>query len=198
MVKNSTRQRIVAGARRHFFARGFRSVTMDDLTEELGMSKKTLYLHFANKAALLEAVLQDKFRSVDADLNRVTAECSTNFLAALHQLLVCMQRHTQEVQPSFVRDVRRAAPELFQIVQARRRDIIQRHFSKLLAAGQKVGIIRKDIPLKVAIEILLGTTQAIMNPQKIAELNLTPKSGFSAIITVFLEGMITKKGRAKR
>lgn len=194
----STRQRIIAGARRHFFANGFRGVTMDDLAGELGMSKKTFYLYFENKAALLDAVLQDKFRSVDGDLARVTSECSTDFLAGLHHLLVCLQHHTQELQPAFVRDVQRAAPELFQKVQTRRRDIIQRHFTKLLSAGQKVGLIRKDIPLKIAIEILLGTTQAIMNPAKIAELDLTLKSGFSAILTVFLEGMVTRNGRAKR
>ena len=39
-------RRIVAGARRYFFAHGFRGVTMDDLAAELAMSKKTLYAHF--------------------------------------------------------------------------------------------------------------------------------------------------------
>ncbi|PYK63066.1 MAG: hypothetical protein DME50_18215, partial [Verrucomicrobia bacterium] len=40
-----SRQRIVEAARAHFFSHGFRSVTMDDLAEELGISKKTLYAH---------------------------------------------------------------------------------------------------------------------------------------------------------
>src|SRR6266536_2863827 len=43
------RQRIVDAARVHFFSNGFRSVTMDDLAEELGISKKTLYAHFPGK-----------------------------------------------------------------------------------------------------------------------------------------------------
>jgi len=46
-------------------------------------------------------------------------------------------------------------------------------------------------------EILLGAVQAIMNPTKMAELGLTPKTGFSAILTVILEGVITEKGRSK-
>jgi hypothetical protein len=45
------------------------------------------------------------------------------------------------------------------------------------------------------IEILLGTVQAIMNPSKMAELDLTPKTGYSAITTVILEGVLTEKGR---
>ena len=47
------------------------------------------------------------------------------------------------------------------------------------------------------IEILLGATEAIMNPPKMAELGLTPKTGFLAIITVFLEGLLTEKGRLR-
>lgn len=171
---------------------------MDDLAAELGMSKKTLYVHFPNKTALLEEVFRDKFGSLDADLARITSVRSKDFMEALHESLACMQRHTREVQLPFVRDVQRESPELFQSAQAQRAQVIQRHFTSLLLAGRKVGIIRRDIPLKLAIEILLGATQAIMNPQKIEELSLTPKSGFSAIITVFLEGMITAKEKLKR
>src|SRR5215813_6363527 len=83
-VENSASQRIVATARRHFFAHGFRSVTMDDLADELGMSKKTLYACFPNKAALLEAVVLAKFRGIENELNEGTSECSFDVLAALH------------------------------------------------------------------------------------------------------------------
>src|SRR6266545_7885936 len=87
LVENSAAQRIVTAARRHFFTHGFRGVTMDDLAEELGMSKKTLYAEFAGKTALLRAVLLDKFRSVETDLDAIMARCSADALAALQQLL---------------------------------------------------------------------------------------------------------------
>src|SRR5262245_39265398 len=115
-------RRIVAAARRHFLAHGFRRVTMDDLAEELGMSKKTLYAHFPSKAALLEAVLLDKSRAIEAEVARITSECSSDFLAGLHQLLACLQRHAEEIRPPFLRDLQREAPELFKVVEGRRRD----------------------------------------------------------------------------
>lgn len=196
-VENSVSQRIVAAARRHFLVHGFRSVTMDDLAEEVGMSKKTLYAHFPSKPALVEAVLLDKFCSVEADLDRIMAECSSDVLTALQRLLACMQHHTGEIQPPFVRDIRREAPEIFKIVESRRRDVIQRYFGKLFSEGRRAGIIRKDIPTKLVIEILLGATEAIMNPQKMAELDLTPRTGYSAIISVILEGVVTEGTRSK-
>jgi AcrR family transcriptional regulator len=195
---DAVRQRIVTGARQHFFAQGFRAVTMDDLAEELGMSKKTLYAHFASKMALVEAVFDDKFREVQRDLGLITEEYSSDFLGALRRMPDCIQRHMAEIQPPFLRDVRRAAPEVFQRVEIRRRGLIQNHFGRLLAEGRRRGIIRKDIAPDLIVEILLGATQAIMNPQKLGELDITPKVGFSSIIAVVLEGVLTEEGRSKR
>jgi AcrR family transcriptional regulator len=197
LIQNPVSQRIVAVARRHFFSFGFRGVTMDDLAGELGMSKKTLYAHFPSKAALLDAVVLDKSHQVESDLERITSECSSDFLAGLHQLLACMQGHLEEIRPPFVRDIRREAPELFKLVERRRAELIHRYFGKLVGEGRKAGILRKDIPVKLVIEILLATVQAIMNPEKLTELGLTPKMGFSAIITVIFDGVITDAGRSK-
>jgi len=190
-------RRIVSAAREHFFAHGFRRVTMDDLAEDLGMSKKTLYASYPSKTKLLQAVLVDKFRSVETDLDAIMARCSDDALAELHQFLACMQGHAEEIQPPFVRDMRREAPELFKFVEARRRQLIQKYFGRIFAEGRRAGIIRKDISTELIVEILLGAVQAIMNPAKIEELGLVPKTGYGAIISVILNGVVAKPRGAK-
>jgi AcrR family transcriptional regulator len=195
-LKSAAAQRIVTAARQHFLAHGYRSVTMDDLAEELGMSKKTLYAFFPSKTDLLRAVLLDKFRSVETDLDRIISECSSDFLMALRELLACVQLHTGEIQPAFVRDLRRESPEIFKLVEGRRRKVIQRYFGKIFEEGRKAGIFRRDVPTQLMIEILLGATEAIMNPPKLAELGLSPKDGYLTIITVVLEGVLTEEGRS--
>jgi AcrR family transcriptional regulator len=189
-------RRVVAAARRHFFAHGFRRVTMDELAHDLGMSKKTLYACFRSKSALVKAVLLDKFHEIEADLQRITSDCS-DIARVLHELLACVQRHTGEIQPPFVRDIRRDAPDLFAIVETRRRLVIQRHFGTFFDHARKAGMIRKDVPAALVTEMLLGSIQAVLNPAKMAELGLTPKTGFSAIIAVILEGVLTPSGRAR-
>jgi AcrR family transcriptional regulator len=196
-AKPSTRQRIVAAARQHFFAHGFRGVTMDDLAGQLGMSKKTLYANFASKTALLEAVLLAKFSEVDSDLTAVATESRSDFAAGLQALLACLQRHTGEIQPPFVRDLGRDAPEMFRIIEHRRHELIARHVGELLTEGQRQGLIRKGLSAELILEILLGTVQSVMTPPKMAELGLTPKTGLTAILTVFLEGVITPDGRSR-
>jgi AcrR family transcriptional regulator len=189
--------RIVTAAREHFFAHGFRNVTMDDLAAALGMSKKTLYAVFPSKTALLRAVLLDKIGSVERDLDAIMTRSSGDALAALQQLLACMQRHSGEIQPPFVRDMRSESPELFQLVEVRRRAIIQRYFGSIFAAGRRSGSIRRDVSTDLIVEILLSAVQAIMNPANMEQFGLTPKTGYSAITSVILNGVIAKKGSSK-
>jgi len=193
----SVRQRIVTAARRHFFTHGFRGVTMADLAGELGMSKKTFYAHFPGKTALLEAVMSHKFEEVEADLDCIMRQTPDDFIPELQNLLACMQRHADEIQPAFVRDVRREAPELFQLAEQRRARILQRYFGKLFVEGRRAGLIRKDIPVDWIIDILLGATRAFVNPPKLAELGLTVREGFSAVISVVLSGVLTTRGKEK-
>ncbi|HEX3618765.1 MAG TPA: TetR/AcrR family transcriptional regulator [Candidatus Udaeobacter sp.] len=188
-------QRIVEAARAHFFCHGFRSVTMDELAEELGISKKTLYAHFPGKIELLEAVLADKFAGVEAKLNEIARAHPHDFSAALHELLANMQRELDEIKPPFVRDMRLKAPHVFKVIERRRAALIERFFGKLFIEGQRSGMVRKDVPAKLTIEILLAIVQAIMNPLKMEELGMTPKEGFAGILKIILEGALTRRGR---
>jgi len=191
----ASRQLLVEAARAHFFSHGFRSVTMDDLADELGISKKTLYAHFPSKIALLEAVLADKFASVEARLKEVTCTYPQDFSTALQELLSNTQRELDEIKPPFVRDMRQKAPHVFKMVERRRAELIERHFGKLFVEGQRTGMVRKDIPAKLMIEILLTMVQGIMNPPRMQELAMTPKEGFTGIIKIVLEGALTRKGQ---
>lgn len=192
---DSTRQRIVDAARSHFFSHGFRSVTMDDLASELGISKKTLYAHFPGKIDLLEAVLADKFASVESSLEEATGAHPHDFSSALHDLLASARRELDEIKPPFVRDIRQKAPHVFKVIERRRAALIQRYFGKLFVEGQRAGMVRKDVPPNLMIEILLAMIQAIMNPAKMEELGMVPKEGFAGIIKIVLEGALTSKGR---
>ena len=121
---------------------------MDDLAEELGISKKTLYAHFPGKIDLLEAVLANKFASVETTLKEVTRAHPRDFPATLRELLAGTQRELDEIKPPFVRDMRQKAPQVFKVVEQRRAALIGNYFGKLFIEGQRAGMVRKDVPAK--------------------------------------------------
>lgn len=168
---------------------------MDDLANELGISKKTLYAHFPGKLNMLEAVLADKFASVEVSLKDAVRTHPDDFPATLHALLANARRELDEIKPPFVRDIRQRAPQVFKRIERRRAALIERYFGKLFLEGQRAGMVRKDVPSNLMIEILLAMIQAIMNPAKMEELGMVPKEGFAGIIKIVLEGALTTKGR---
>ena len=189
----NARERIVAGARRRFFAHGFRGVTMDELARELGMSKKTLYVSFPGKLDLLHAVIGDKAASLGADLERIAADRDAGFQSRLARMLECFQRHAGEIHPAFVRDMRREAPEVFKVIEQKRRELLQRHFGKLFEEGRRDDLVRRDIPVKLLIEVLLGAVTAVVNPEKVEELGITPKTAMLTVLGVVLDGVLVRK-----
>jgi AcrR family transcriptional regulator len=193
--RDPNRQRIVDAARAHFFSHGFRRVTMDDLAAELGISKKTLYMHFPGKSDLLEAVLADKLADVEATLKEVTRSYPHDFPATLRELLAGTRRELEEIKPPFVRDMRQKAPEVFKKVERRRAALIQSYMGKFFVQGQRAGMVRKDVPTRLIIEMLLAMVQSIMNPPKMEELGMMPKDGYTGILKIILEGVLTPKGR---
>jgi len=196
--RTGPRERIVAAGRRWFLAHGIRSVTMDDLAGELGMSKKTLYAHFPGKAELVEAILLEKFRALEEEVSEIADDAGADFGAGLERLLACIERHASEVRPPFLRDLSRDFPEKFAIVERRRAEVIETPIARLLAAGRRQGRIRKDIPVRVVIAILLGATNAVVNPPRLAELGLTPASAFGHILGALLGGILTPDARTRR
>jgi hypothetical protein len=97
-------------------------------------------------------------------------------------------------KPAFIRDVQREVPELFELVQNGRRKLLHRHFGKLLNEGRKAGTIRKDIPTDILIANPCRSGGCDHNPARLSALGLTLRTGFTQIISVFLEGVLVRKG----
>ncbi len=195
--QDDARQRIIACARQHFFAHGFRSVTMEDLARELGMSKKTLYAHFPGKPDLIEAAIGDKLRALDADLGLIEKNHKNDSEGRLREFLAHMHAHLGELSPTFVRDMRSVAPEVWRSVESRRAAIVERYFGKLIRDGQRTGLIRDDLSPQFITEVLLGLLQTILNPQKLALLKLEPQTAAKQVLSTILNGVFTSRSKAK-
>lgn len=191
---NPAALRIVEAARRHFLQHGFRSVTMDDLAEAMGMSKKTLYVHFKTKRELLAAVIERKLGDLEATMDAVPSGGTKEFAATLHRLLTGIRQQAQEISPTFARDLAREEPGLFERIKSKRREVIGRTFTRILSVGQKAKHIRGDIPADILVEILVGLADAVAVPEKVAARGMAPGDMLTIVLKVFLDGVQTQKG----
>lgn len=191
MPGGAVRGRIVAAARETFLRHGFRSVTMDELADRMGMSKKTLYVHFRSKRELLDAVIECKFGELEERLAKAGAAGAADFGAHLAGFLEVVAGAVREITPAFVRDVARSGPELRERLLARRQAVLGGALERLLAAGRATGKVRADLPTELLADILLGVLNTVAVPETVIRRGIPPHEMIHGVLGVFLHGVLT-------
>lgn len=82
------RERIMVKAQEMFMQYGIRSVSMDDISNNLGMSKKTLYQYFADKDELVDSVVDAHISGIQGDC----LDCRKDARDAVHEIFITMER----------------------------------------------------------------------------------------------------------
>ncbi len=191
------RDRIVRVAERVFLRSGFSRVLMDDLARELGMSKKTVYSHFASKEDLLRSVLAQRVSEVDEGLGAIV-RARESFPAKLGHVACFLQGKIAEVSPVFLEDIQRYAPECFRVVEEFRGRAIPNYFGRLFDEGIRAGHVRRQVNRDLLIRMLVLSIQGIIRPEAVGELRLHPREALDHILAITFDGILTPKGRKAR
>jgi len=187
--------RIVRAARAQLFSHGYSSWTMDDLAAELGMSKKTLYLHFPGKEELVRAALEQFAAEVRAEADIILSDRTLSFAEKLRGFTGGMHQRLSLLTPHILRDLQRFAPSLHELTYEMRRKNVPYIFGRLLEQGQLSGKVRPDLDAPFAAEFLLHAMQGIMSPASLEHLHLAPHQAFEKAMSLYFGGLLTPAGR---
>ena len=192
---NPVLTRIVRQARTHFFAHGYCQCTMDELAAELGMSKKTLYVHFAGKEDLMRAVIEDLGREIRTSADVLFANRQLNFAEKLRGFAEGMMQRLGQLNPRTMRDLQRFAPELHQQLSEMREKNIPYVFGRFIEEGQRTGMVRKDLDPAFAVQFFLQAMHGLIQPATMERLHLTPRELLPRAIELLFGGLLTPAGR---
>ncbi|MEO7599012.1 MAG: TetR/AcrR family transcriptional regulator [Opitutus sp.] len=188
------RRRILDQARTHFFEFGYSSFTMDDLATELGMSKKTLYVHFQGKETIIRAVLDAFAVEVRADAERLLSDRALGFAEKLRGFALGLMQRLSQVTPAVLRDLQRFAPALNRHLEELRGKNIPYIFGRFVEAGQLAGVVRDDASSSFAAEFYLHAMQGMMQPSTLQRLKLPPDLVLERALRIFFCGLLTSAG----
>ena len=186
--------RILEAARVHLFMYGYSAFTMDDLAAELGMSKKTLYVHFPSKDALVEAVIMGFTAEIRASADTLFADQALSFTAKLHRFSETMVQRFERMGPHVLRDLQRSAPHIYRKIEEFRHRNIPHIFGRMLRQGQAAGMVRADVDPDFAIEFWRPAIQSVMHPDALERLHLRPDQMFTKAINLYFGGLLTPAG----
>jgi len=191
------KNRIIETSREMFFRSGFSKVTMDEIAAELGMSKKTVYKFFPTKMNLLDEIAQFTRDEFQVNFDAVLENKELDVLQKLNQFIqIISSRLSSLLNKSFLNDLQKFAPEVWQKMEAFRKEMIYTRFGSLIQEGIREGVFRNDIPQDVIVLIFFSAINNVINPTTLAHLPLTAEEAYQTINKIFLEGLMTEKSRA--
>lgn len=127
-----------------FHRYGIKSVTMDDVSRELGISKKTLYEQFSDKSQLVKKVIEHEL-SCNKRKFETTENDPENALEELFLIFSYYITMLKEHYPSFEFDLRKYYPEIYSGLKAHRREKMMENAVKNIKRGKKEGLYRQDM-----------------------------------------------------
>lgn len=184
-------------AERLFLRMGFSRISMDDLAKDLGMSKKTLYAHFASKEALVVAMLEYRTAGIESRLNEIV-NAPSPFVEKFSELALFVQSKTGEISPAFLDDIRRFSPAGFQVIERFRARVIPLCFGRLIEEGVREGYVEESAPRDLLIRMVVLSIQGIVRPEVVSDLKVHPAAALDHILNIIFGGVLTTKGRKAR
>ena len=196
-TKDPVRERIIANAEALFFARGFSGVTMDRIATELGISKKTLYQHFASKHQLLYAVVSRMMAESEGVIKSLTEDPKLDYFQRMAGLVEHISRRISKISRDFMQDLQKSAPEMWEEINQFRQKKIYHNFGLLVKKGIRAGLIRPEIDPDLVVQMYAALVQQMINPQALVHSAYTPGQLRKAIVELVFAGAMTEKGRAR-
>jgi AcrR family transcriptional regulator len=185
------RRRVLDGAARLYREHGLAGLTTEALARALGTSKRTLYAHFPNREAIVEAVLLERLERLAHDLAAVEASPGP-FAARLRRHAEVVALVPQDLPPGFWAELHREAPTVAARVRARRDAMSRESLHRLLGEAVAAGAVRADLPVArlAAVAEALGEALLRVEPPP----GETRMSLVEAGLAVLFHGILT--GRA--
>lgn len=186
------RQRIIDQSADLFFKQGIKSITMSDIAQELGISKRTLYEVFPNKEELLEAVLNYHMKRVDDDMEEFLAG-SENVIDTLMRIYAKQLSDMQNTNKSVIYDLKKYYPQIYKKVNEKHRKSVD-NFVPLFAKGIEQGLIREDVNVQILLWILGTQFKSLMESDWSTTNHYSIKEFVKEIIQTFTRGIATPEG----
>jgi AcrR family transcriptional regulator len=184
---------IIHRATELFLNYGFKSVTMDDIAHELGISKKTIYSHFKNKGELVDATTMSLFEVISKEINLI-CDLEKNPIEEIYDIKQTVMGHLKNEKASPQYQLQKYYPKTFNSLKQKQYDMMLTCVNHNLNRGKELGIYRENIDVPFISKLYFYT---LLNIRDIEYFPLTEYS-LADILEQFYEyhlrGICTLKG----
>jgi AcrR family transcriptional regulator len=172
---------------------GVKSVTMDEMSRQLGISKKTLYQFVKDKNDLVEQCMllrnEDEKQKIEVIVSKTDD--------AIKQMLHISQLITSELQqihPSIFFDLSKYHPSVMKMMDNHKDEFICGCIEQNLVNGINQGVYRKNLNPKVISAIYAGMIDLMLSGELMSESKLNAEEVYSEMFRYHIRGCANEQG----
>ncbi len=186
------KERILSSSEELFFRFGIRSVTMDDIAKALGISKKTIYIHFKDKYEIVEGVAEQTLNRDKCEAEEVHKR-ARDPIDEIIQSTKHMREMVANIHPALLYDLQKYHPKAWKRYVGHKEGFVKIVLRNLIQ-GQQQGLYRQNIDPEIlarfrveSIDSAFDTTIFPTKQFRLIEIQLQ-------LIDHFLHGILTPRG----
>ena len=194
-MSENQRSHIIKAAGELFFRLGIRSVSIDDICHELGMSKKTFYVYFESKDALIEQMLQANLDYMAGKMEELVA--MKDFRQLVKVFIKRQEAEKNDVRsvPQLVYDLKKYYPRQFADFQIKCFETQKKYIMQYLEQGVAQGLVRANLNIE-----LTAVFFAKIHSDAIRDFEVIESHGHSmhqlshTAMDIFIRGILSEEG----
>lgn len=173
---------------------GIKSVSMDDISKSIGISKKTIYQYFENKRSLISNMIDDHIQQDEEDILTITKN-SKNAINELIDIARHLLSFLKGMSPSMVYDARKYYPKQWQKVERQHFSFFLNIIKANIERGQQEGLYNDDLNSDIIARLYITQTMAIADESTFPTVEYNKGELYKTLVTYHIRGLMTQKGR---
>ena len=194
-MSQDQRKNIIKTAGELFFRLGIRSVSIDDICRELGMSKKTFYVYFGSKDELIEQMLQANIDYMSGKMQELLE--LRDFRQVVKRFIKHQEAEKNDVRrvPQLVYDLKKYYPRQFADFQVKCFETQKEYIKRYLELGVAAGLVRANLNIELTAVLFAKIhSDAIRDFEIIEAHNHNMHQLAHTALDVFVRGVLSDEG----
>ena len=188
--------KIIHKATELFLNFGFKSVTMEDIANQLGISKKTIYVNFCNKTKLIKAVTHHLFCTIQEGIDHIY-EQTNHPIEELLKVKDFVNEHLNNEKSSPVFQLQKYYPKLYIEMMKKQMEIVETTISDNISRGIKMGLYRPEINSEFIWRIYFSGINSVKNDDLFPLELFEKKVANDLFLDYHIRAIVTPKGLEK-
>ena len=147
-----------------FMRNGIKSMTMDDIAKSMGISKKTLYKHFKNKADLVYKVLEG-YLEEEKKVLEIICKSGFNAIDEMFEITKYASTQIKDINPAIHYDLQKYYPKAWQVFVNYKYNSVFAIVASNLQKGIREGFYRININIPIVAKIYISRIDMLFDPQ---------------------------------